>query len=68
MKKLMMLMLAFGFVTVTPAHAEVGKDKTAPNCQQVIQSIQQQLKSSRPAAQPDAQTGTGATGTGSSAQ
>lgn len=43
MKKLLMLLLAPGFVTVS-AHAEVGKDKSAPNCQQVIQSVQEQLK------------------------
>ena len=47
MKMLMMLMLASGMVTVS-AHAEVGKDKTAPNCQQVIQTIQDTLKKNHP--------------------
>ena len=68
MKKLMMLMLASGFVTVAPARAEVGKDKSSPNCQQVIQSIQEQLKRTRPASAPEAQPGNGAPANSGTAQ
>jgi hypothetical protein len=50
MKKLMLLSLSLslGFFSVN-AHA-VGKDQGAPNCQQVIQSIQDTLKKNRPVA------------------
>jgi len=43
MKKLMWLVLVVGFVSPN-AKAEVGIDKSTPNCQQVIQSIQDTLK------------------------
>ena len=49
MKKLLLLSLCLGSISVN-AHA-VGKDQGAPNCQQVIQSIQDTLKKNRPVAQ-----------------
>jgi hypothetical protein len=48
MKLMSMLMLAAGLFGGN-AFAAVGQDKSAPNCQQVIQSIQEALKKTRPA-------------------
>ncbi len=44
MKKLMLLLLASGFVSL-PAHAK--KDETPPKCDQVIQAINTALQKNR---------------------
>lgn len=65
MKKYVTLMLISGFLSVT-AEAAVGRNEGPKvDCSKVIQSIQEQMKRSRPAGEapvsgtPDAPTGAG---------